>query len=38
MPLGTAMALVIAVAGVTVAAVIWLGPETRGRSFRADES
>ena len=38
MPLGTAMAAVIAVAGVTVAAVIWLGPETRGRSFRADES
>ena len=38
MPLGTAMALVIAVAGITVAAVIWLGPETRGGSFRADES
>jgi SHS family lactate transporter-like MFS transporter len=33
MALGTAMALVIAVAGVTVAAVIWLGPETRGRAF-----
>jgi MFS transporter, SHS family, lactate transporter len=32
-PLATAMALVIAVAGVTVAAVIWLGPETRGRTF-----
>lgn len=31
--LGTAMALVIAVAGVTVAAVIWLGPETRGTQF-----
>src|SRR5437773_583711 len=36
MPLSTAMALVIAVAGVTVAAVIWLGPETRGRTFTAD--
>ena len=36
MPLGDAMALVIAVAGVTVAAVIWLGPETRGRTFAAD--
>jgi SHS family lactate transporter-like MFS transporter len=34
--LGSAMALVIAVAGVTVAAVIWLGPETRGRAFTAD--
>ncbi len=33
MPLGTAMALVIAVAGVTVGAVIWLGPETRGTRF-----
>ena len=36
MPLATAMALVIAVAGVTVAAVIWLGPETRGRAFSPD--
>jgi MFS transporter, SHS family, lactate transporter len=36
MPLATAMALVIAVAGVTVAAVIWLGPETRGRTFSPD--
>jgi SHS family lactate transporter-like MFS transporter len=35
-PLGTAMALVIAVAGVTVAVVIWLGPETRGRAFSPD--
>ena len=34
--LGDAMALVIAIAGVTVAAVIWLGPETRGRAFSAD--
>jgi SHS family lactate transporter-like MFS transporter len=33
MALGTAMALVIAVAGATVAAVIWLGPETRGTQF-----
>jgi SHS family lactate transporter-like MFS transporter len=32
-PLGTAMALVIAAAGVTVATVIWLGPETRGTRF-----
>ena len=32
-PLGTAMAVVIATAGITVAAVIWLGPETRGRAF-----
>jgi MFS transporter, SHS family, lactate transporter len=36
MPLATAMALVIAVAGLTVAAVIWLGPETRGRAFSPD--
>jgi SHS family lactate transporter-like MFS transporter len=35
MPLGTAMALVIAAAGLTVAIVIWLGPETRGRKFDA---
>jgi len=34
-PLATAMALVIAVAGVTVAIVIWLGPETRGTEFEA---
>jgi MFS transporter, SHS family, lactate transporter len=34
--LGTAMASVIAVAGVTVAAVIWLGPETQGRAFIPD--
>src|SRR5512138_1128836 len=33
MPLATAMALVIAVAGMTVAVVIWLGPETRGTKF-----
>jgi MFS transporter, SHS family, lactate transporter len=36
LPLGTAMAFVIAAAGVTVAAVIWLGPETRGRAFSPD--
>ena len=35
MPLSTAMALVIAAAGLTVAIVIWLGPETRGRKFDA---
>jgi len=35
-PLGTAMAWVIAVAGLTVATVIWFGPETRGRVFSAD--
>jgi hypothetical protein len=29
------MALVIAVAGLTVAVVIWLGPETRGTKFDA---
>ena len=31
--LGAAMALVIAVAGLIVAVVIWLGPETRGTQF-----
>ena len=36
MSLGTAMALVIATAGITVATVIWLGPETRGRAFTSD--
>jgi SHS family lactate transporter-like MFS transporter len=36
MPLATAMALVIAVAGFTVAVVIWFGPETRGRLFTPD--
>jgi SHS family lactate transporter-like MFS transporter len=35
MPLGNAMALLIAIAGVTVAVVIWFGPETRGRKFEA---
>jgi SHS family lactate transporter-like MFS transporter len=36
MALATAMGLVIATAGVTVATVIWLGPETRGRAFSPD--
>jgi MFS transporter, SHS family, lactate transporter len=36
MSLGHAMALVIAVAGATVATVIWLGPETRGTRFEPD--
>lgn len=35
MPLADAMALLIAIAGVTVAVVIWFGPETRGRLFVA---
>jgi SHS family lactate transporter-like MFS transporter len=35
LPLANAMALLIAIAGLTVAAVIWLGPETRGRKFEA---
>jgi MFS family permease len=35
MPLGNAMALLIAIAGVTVAVVIWFGPETQGRKFEA---
>jgi SHS family lactate transporter-like MFS transporter len=37
MPLGTAMALLIAISGLTVAGTIWLGPETRGRVFSARE-
>ena len=36
MSLGTGMALVITAAGLTVASVIWLGPETRGRAFSPD--
>jgi len=36
MPLATAMALVIAVAGFTVAVVIWFGPETLGTRFDAE--
>jgi SHS family lactate transporter-like MFS transporter len=35
MSLPNAMALLIAIAGVTVASMIWLGPETRGRRFQA---
>jgi SHS family lactate transporter-like MFS transporter len=35
MELATAMALCIAVAGVLVIAVLWMGPETRGRVFDA---
>ena len=34
-PLGTAMLTLIAIAGLTVASAIWLGPETRGRAFTA---
>jgi MFS transporter, SHS family, lactate transporter len=37
MPLGTAMGIVIAIAGLTVATVIWLGPETRGTRFEVNE-
>ena len=33
MPLGTAMGWVIAAAGLTVAMVIWFGPETKGTRF-----
>jgi len=36
MSLGDAMALVIATAGITVATVIWFGPETKGRAFTVD--
>jgi MFS transporter, SHS family, lactate transporter len=36
MSLGDAMALVIATAGITVATVIWFGPETKGRVFTFD--
>jgi SHS family lactate transporter-like MFS transporter len=36
MELSSAMALCIALAGVLVIAVIWMGPETRGRQFHAD--
>jgi SHS family lactate transporter-like MFS transporter len=36
MSLGDGMAVVIALAGATVATVIWLGPETRGRVFEAE--
>ena len=36
MSLGDGMAVVIVLAGATVATVIWLGPETRGRVFEAE--
>jgi hypothetical protein len=35
MPLPTAMTIAIAVSGIAVAVVIWLGPETRDRSLNA---
>jgi len=35
MTTGGAMALCIALAGILVALLIWLGPETRGRQFQA---
>ena len=35
MTVGGAMSLCIAVSGVLVATVVWLGPETRGRQFTA---
>ena len=35
--LPSAMAFCIAVAGVIVIALIWMGPETRGRQFHAAE-
>ncbi len=37
MPVADAMALCIAAAGVLVIALIWMGPETRGRRFHASE-
>jgi SHS family lactate transporter-like MFS transporter len=37
MPLGNAMAWCIAAAGVIVIALMWCGPETRGRHFHAAE-
>src|SRR5207248_6428916 len=35
LPLATAMAVCIAASGLLVAAMIWLGPETRGKPFHA---
>jgi MFS transporter, SHS family, lactate transporter len=35
MALGSAMALAIAISGLAVAFLIWIGPETRGRSLNA---
>jgi len=37
LPLGNAMAIMIAIAGVLVAVAIWVGPETRGTVFTAAE-
>jgi SHS family lactate transporter-like MFS transporter len=37
MPLATAMAICIAVSGVLVLLLLWLGPETRGQDFRATD-
>jgi hypothetical protein len=34
-PLSTAMASCIAIAGVLVIATVWMGPETRGRQLQA---
>ncbi len=38
MTTGSAMAACIGAAGLLVAAIIWLGPETRGRRFAASEA
>jgi MFS transporter, SHS family, lactate transporter len=38
LPLATAMAACIAASGVLLIALIWLGPETRGKEFLADDS
>ena len=38
MTTGSAMMVCIAVSGLLVAAVVWLGPETRGRRFTATEA
>jgi len=35
LPLATAMAVCIAASGLTVAVLVWLGPETRGKQFHA---
>ena len=35
MAVGSAMSLCIAVSGVLVTAIVWMGPETRGRQFTA---
>jgi MFS transporter, SHS family, lactate transporter len=38
LPLATAMAACIATSGVLLIVLIWLGPETRGKEFIADDS